>query len=76
MDIETETSLEIAEKLLEQEHIINMRRIELLSAMMLKLAKNSKKISELLEPELKKLEELENGIKDLELTTFSVLSPS
>lgn len=73
-DIETETSLEIAEKLLEQEHILNMKRIEVLSQMMLKLAKNHPKIKELLKPELKNLIDLENRIKELESTSLSVLS--
>ena len=75
IDIATETSLEIAEKLLEQEHILNIRRIEVLTRMMLKLAKNNSKFKELLAPELKDLIELEKGIKELESTSLSVLSP-
>lgn len=75
IDIATETSLEIAEKLLEQEHILNMRRIEVLTRMMLKLAKNNSKFKELLAPELKDLVELEKGIQELESTSLSVLSP-
>ena len=70
----TETSLEIAEKLLEQEHIINMRRIELLSRMMVKLANNFKKLQDVLEPEISSLIKLEKNIKDLETTTLNVLS--
>lgn len=70
----TETSLEIAEKLLEQEHIINMRRIELLSRMMVKLANNFKKLQDVLEPEISNLIKLEKNIKDLETTTLNVLS--
>lgn len=69
-----ETSLEIAEKLLEQEHIINMRRIEVLSRMMVKLAKNFKKLQDILEPEISDLIKLEKNIKDLETTTLNVLS--
>ena len=76
LDMETETSLEIAEKLLEQEHILNMRRIEVLTKMMIKLAKNHPKLKELLKPELMDLIELEKGIKELESTSVSVLSPT
>ena len=75
IDIATETSLEIAEKLLEQEHILNIRRIEVLTRMMLKLAKNNSKFKELLAPELKDLIELEKGIQELKSTSLSVLSP-
>ncbi len=70
----TETSLEIAEKLLEQEHIINMRRIELLSRMMVKLVNNFTKLQDVLEPEISNLIKLEKNIKDLETTTLNVLS--
>ncbi len=70
----TETSLEIAEKLLEQEHIINMRRIELISRMMVKLVNNFTKLQDVLEPEISNLIKLEKNIKDLETTTLNVLS--
>ena len=74
-DINTETSLDIAEKLLEQEHIINMRRIAVLSKMFIKLADRYSKIKDLLSPEIDELISLERGIKDLETTSMSVLSP-
>ena len=74
LDENAETSLEIAERLLEQEHIINMKRIELLSRMIVKLADRFKKLQETLEPELSKLIKLEKSIKELESTTINVLS--
>jgi predicted NUDIX family phosphoesterase len=76
IDVNTDTSLEIAEKLLEQEHILNMRRIEVLSQMMIKLAECHPKIKNLLNVELRKLKDLEKRINDLESTSASILSPS
>lgn len=75
-DADVETSLEIAEKLLEQEHIINMKRIEILSKMMIKLANKHPKLKEFLEPELSRLIELEESIRELESTSMYALSPS
>ena len=76
IDMNTDTSLEIAEKLLEQEHILNMRRIEVLSQMMIKLTECHPKLKNLLNVELKKLKDLEKSINDLESTSAAVLSPS
>ena len=76
IDMNTDTSLEIAEKLLEQEHIINMKRIEILSKMMIKIANKHPKLKEFLEPELSRLIELEESIKELESTSMYALSPS
>ena len=73
IDETTETSLEIAERLLEQEHIINMKRIEILSRMMVKLANRFGKLRETLEPELSHLIELEENVKELESTSLNVL---
>ena len=71
-----ETALDIAEKLLEQEHIINMKRMAILSKMMIKLAENHKRIRDILEPELTELVKLEKDISALESVGISVLSPS
>jgi len=76
IDMNTDTSLEIAEKLLEQEHILNMRRIEVLSQMMIKLTECHPKLKNLLNVELKKLKDLKKSINDLESTSAAVLSPS
>ena len=76
IDVNTDTSLEIAEKLLEQEHILNMRRIEILCQMMIKLTECHPKLKNLLSPELRKLKDLEKSINDLESTSASILSPS
>ena len=73
IDFNAETSLTIAEKLLEQEHIINMRRIEVLSQMMIKLTNKVPKLKEILLPELNDLIELENQLRELERTSESIL---
>ncbi len=74
IDFNAETSLTIAEKLLEQEHIINMRRIEVLSQIMIKLANKAPKIKAIIEPELNDLLELENQLKELKYTSENILS--
>ena len=71
-----ETALDIAEKLLEQEHIINMKRMAILSKMMIKLAENHNRIRDILEPELTELVKLEKDISALESVGISVLSQS
>lgn len=74
IDFNTEASLSIAEKLLEQEHYINMQRIELLSKMIIKLSVRFPSLRELLKPELKKLVELEKKLQEVETTSESILS--
>lgn len=74
IDFNTEASLSIAEKLLEQEHYINMQRIELLSKMIIKLSVRFPSLRELLKSELKELVELEKKLQEVETTSESILS--
>lgn len=74
IDFNAETSLTIAEKLLEQEYVINMKRLEILSQMMIKLANRVPKIKEILTSELDDLNELEKQLSELEHTSESILS--
>ena len=74
LDFNAETSLSIAEKLLEQEHIINMKRIEVLSQMMIKLTNRVPKLKEILTPEIDDLLDLEKQLGELERVSESILS--
>ena len=66
IDINVETSLAVAEKLLEQEHIINIKRIEVLSQLVIKVIEHSPELKNEVENEIKMLEKLEKKMEQLE----------
>ncbi len=76
IDINTETALEIAEKLMYQEHIINVKRIEVLSQIVIKLVERFPELKAEVEEELKVLEKLEKRMEDLDDATRGFLSVS
>lgn len=76
IDLNAETSLAIAEKLLEQERIINTKRIEVLCQIVLKFAKHSPELKNIIEEELTILKRLEKNMEDLEIASRGFLSTS
>ena len=76
IDINTETSLEIAEKLMYQEHVINVKRIEVLSQIVIKLVERFPELKDEVEEELKVLERLERRMEDLDDASRGFLSVS
>ena len=76
IDINTETSLEIAEKLMYQEHVINVKRIEVLSQIVIKLVERFPELKAEVEEELKVLERLERRMEDLDDASRGFLSVS
>ena len=75
IDINMETSLVIAEKLLDQEHILNTKRIEVLCQIILKMAESNPELKKMIENEIKVLTKLERRMEDLENTSRGILSP-
>ena len=69
IDINVETSLAIAEKLLEQEHIINIKRIEVLCQIVLKIIEQNPELKKNVENELNVLSTLEQKMENLETTS-------
>lgn len=76
IDINAETSLEIAEKLMYQEHVINVKRIEVLSQVVIKLVERFPELKAEVEEELKVLERLERRMEDLDDASRGFLSVS
>ena len=76
IDINAETSLEIAEKLMYQEHVINVKRIEVLSQVVIKLVERFPELKAEVEEELKILERLERRMEDLDDASRDFLSIS
>lgn len=76
IDINAETALEIAEKLMYQEHVINVKRIEVLSQIVIKLVERFPELKAEVEEELKVLEKLEKRMEDLDDASRGFLSVS
>lgn len=76
IDINAETALEIAEKLMYQEHVINVKRIEVLSQIVIKLVERFPELKTEVEEELKVLEKLEKRMEDLDDASRGFLSVS
>ncbi len=76
IDINAETALEIAEKLMYQEHVVNVKRIEVLSQIVIKLVERFPELKTEVEEELKVLEKLEKRMEDLDDASSGFLSVS
>lgn len=61
-----ETNLEVAEKLFIYDYNLNMQKINTVISAIKKLSQASGKIKIIVEPELKKIEEIENKSKEIQ----------